>query len=143
MSATAARNKATFRRFHDAISSGDADVVSRTIDEIVDPDVLIRTPLPIKTTGAEALKEVLATLHRAFPDLHVEVEDMIAEDDKVVSRNTCTGTHRGEYLGLPPTGRSVTYKEIIIARFADGRLVETWAVVDVFSQMRQLGINPT
>jgi hypothetical protein len=81
-------------------------------------------------------------LLRAFPDVHVAVEDMIAQGDKVVSRNTVTGTHRGEYRGLQPTGRSVTYSEIFIFRIADGRIAEIWGVVDVFSQMRQLGMIP-
>jgi steroid delta-isomerase-like uncharacterized protein len=89
-----------------------------------------------------ALKEVFGRLHRAFPDLHVTVEDMVEEGDKVVGRNTVTGTHQGEYLGLPPTGKSVTYNEIIIFRFAGGRIAETWGVVDVFSQMKQLGLAP-
>jgi hypothetical protein len=143
MSATpATSNKATFRRFHDATNTGDAEFIAETIDEIVEPDVLIRSPLPVQATGAQALKEVFGRLHRAFPDLHVTVEDMVEEGDKVVGRNTVTGTHQGEYLGLPPTGKSVTYNEIIIFRFAGGRIAETWGVVDVFSQMKQLGLAP-
>jgi SnoaL-like polyketide cyclase len=67
---------------------------------------------------------------------------LIEEGDKVVSRNTVTGTHQGEYMGIPPTGKSVTYNEIFIARFAGGRIAETWGVVDVLSQMRQLGAIP-
>jgi len=133
-------NKETFTRFNEATNSGDAELISTTIDEIVEPDVLIRTPLPIEATGAEALKEVFARLHRAFPDLHVTVEDLIAEGDKVVARNSVSGTHQGEYMGLPPTGRTVTYNEIFIVRFADGRIAETWGVVDVLSQMKQLGV---
>jgi predicted ester cyclase len=81
---------------------------SKTIDELVEPDVLIHMPLPIQATGAQALKQVWAMLLRGLPDLHVAVEDVIAEGDKVVSRNTVTGTHQGEYRGLPPTGKSVT-----------------------------------
>jgi steroid delta-isomerase-like uncharacterized protein len=135
----ATSNKPTFRRFHDAANTGDAALISRTIDEIFDPDVVIRTPLQVKATGAQTIKEVFARLHRAFPDLHVAVEDLIEEGDKVVGRNTVTGTHRGEYMGLPPSGKTVTYSEIVIFRFVDGRVAETWAVVDVFSQMRQLG----
>ncbi|MET7333515.1 ester cyclase [Nonomuraea sp. NPDC005650] len=135
-------NKAALRRFHDAVGTGDAEIISRTIDEVVHPDVLIRTPLPIATAGTQAMKEVLAVLHRAFPDLNVHIEDVIAEGDKVVTRNTVTGTHQGEYMGIAPTGRSITYKEILIARFAEGRIAETWAVVDVLSQMRQLGVIP-
>jgi steroid delta-isomerase-like uncharacterized protein len=132
-------NKATFRRFCDAMNTGDAELISKTIDELVEPDAMIRTPLPLKVIGAQALKAVFATLHRAYPDLHVTVEDLIAEGDKVVSRNSVTGTHQGEYMGLPPTGKSVTYNEIFIFRFVNGRIAETWGVVDVFSQMRQLG----
>jgi steroid delta-isomerase-like uncharacterized protein len=135
-------NKATFRRFHDAANTGDAELISRTIDEIVDPDVLIRTPLPVEATGAQALKEVFARLLRGFPDLHITVEDLIEEGDKVVGRNSVTGTHQGEYMGLPPTGKSVTYDEIFILRFVNGRIAETWGVVDVFSQLKQLGVVP-
>ena len=67
---------------------------------------------------------------------------MIAEGDRVVARNTVTGTHRGEHMGRPPTGRSVRYDEMFMARFADGRIAEIWGVVDVLSQMRQLGLIP-
>jgi hypothetical protein len=135
-------NKATFRRFQDATNTGDAELISKTIDEVVEPDVLIRTPLPVEVTGAQALKEVFARLHRAFPDLHITVEDLIAEGDKVVGRNSVTGTHEGEYMGLPPTGKSVAYSEIFIVRFVTGRIAETWGVVDVLSQMKQLGVFP-
>jgi steroid delta-isomerase-like uncharacterized protein len=135
-------NKATVRRFQDATNSGDPELLSKTIDELVDPDALIRTPLPIETTGAEAVKEVFARLLRAYPDLHITIEDLVEEGDKVVMRNTVTGTHRGEHMGVPPTGRSVTYNEIFIFRFAGGRVAETWGIVDVLSQMRQLGARP-
>jgi steroid delta-isomerase-like uncharacterized protein len=136
-------NKATFKRFHDATNTGNPELISTMIDEIVDPDVLIRTPLPVQASGPDALKQVFAVLHRAFPDLHVTVEDMIEEHDKVVGRNRITGTHQGEYLGLPSTGKSVTYSEIMIFRFARGRIAETWGVVDVFSQLKQLGAIPS
>jgi steroid delta-isomerase-like uncharacterized protein len=135
-------NKATFGRLTDAVNSGDADLISQTIDEVVESDVLIRTPLPVDATGPQALKQVWASLLRAFPDLHVTIEDLIAEGDKVVARNTVTGTQQGEYMGRPPTGKPVTYNEIFILRFANGRIAETWGVVDVLSQMRQLGTIP-
>ncbi|MBL1108581.1 ester cyclase [Streptomyces sp. 5-8] len=138
----AARNKAVFGRLHDAVNTGDMEIVSKTIDEIVDPDVLFHAPVPMGTTGAQALKQVWEVLFRAFPDLRVDVEDTIAEGDKVVFRNTVTGTHRGEYRDLAPTGRSVRYGEIFIIRFADGRIVEIRGVVDVQAQLRQLGVVP-
>jgi steroid delta-isomerase-like uncharacterized protein len=135
-------NKASAKRFLDAANSRDAGLIAKTIDELVAPDAVIRTPLSIAATGAELLKEVFARLLRAYPDLHITVEDLIEEDDKVVMRNTVTGTHQGEHMGVPPTGKAVTYNEIFIARFADGRIAETWGIVDVLSQLRQLGAIP-
>ena len=135
-------NKMAFRRFADAVNTGDMALISKTIDEVVEANALIRTPLPIEATGPELLKEVFGRLHRAFPDLHITVEDLIAEGDKVVARDTVTGTHQGEDMGLAPTGKSITYNEIFICRFADGRIAETWGVVDVLSQLRQLGALP-
>ena len=135
-------NKATFKRFHEAANTGDVEFVSKTIDEIVAPDAVIRTPLPIDATGAELLKRVWVMLLRVYPDIHLTVDDVIAEGDKVVARNTVTGTHRGEFMGVGPTGKSVTYNEIFIFRFADGRVVETWGVVDVYAQMKQIGVLP-
>jgi hypothetical protein len=134
-------NKETFKRFQDVTNTHDPELISQTIDEIVEPDVVIRTPLPVEATGAEALKEVFARLHHVFPDLVVRVEDMIAEDDKVAGRNSVTGTHHGDYMGIAPTGRSVVYNEIFIFRFNSGRITETWGVVDVFSQLKQLGVT--
>ncbi len=135
-------NKMVLMRFCDAVNAGDMEVMARTIDELVEPDAVIRTPLPIDGTGADKLKEVFRRLHRAFPDLHITVEDVIEEGEKVVSRNTVTGTHLGGYMGLPATGKSVTYSEIFSFRIRDGRIAETWGVVDVLSQLRQLGVLP-
>ena len=133
-------NKAAFIRVLDAANAHDEALLSQTVDDVFAPDALIATPLPMKVKGAKTIKEVFAILHRAFPDLHVNVEDMIAEGDKVVSRHTVTGTHcGGEYLGLPPTGKSVTYDEIFVLRFDGGRIAQTWGVVDVLTQMKQLG----
>lgn len=132
-------NKALVTRFEEALSSGEWELISSTIDELVAPDALIRSPIPTEATGAQKLKEIFSTLHRAYPDLQVATDDVIAEGDKVVARNTVTGTHRGEYMGIPPTGKSVTYSEIFIFRVVKGRIAETWGVVDVLSQMRQLG----
>ncbi|MGW1164342.1 ester cyclase [Streptomyces sp. NPDC002550] len=134
------RNKATTARLHDALGAGDLEILLKMIDELVAPDVLFHAPVPMGMTGVQALKQVWTVLFRAFPDIHVTVEDVIAEGDKVVARNTVTGTHRGEYRGMPPTGRSVTYGEIFVFRFEGGRIAEIWGVVDVFAQLRQLGV---
>jgi predicted ester cyclase len=133
-------NKATFKRFHDAANTGDADFLFKTIDELVSPDAVVRTPLPIGATGAQALKQVWAMLLRVYPDIHLVVEDLIAEGDKVVGRTTVSGTHQGEFMGVAGTGKSVTYNEIFIFRIVDGKVVETWGVVDVYAQMKQIGV---
>jgi predicted ester cyclase len=135
-------NKAIFHRFHEAANTGDAVLLSKTIDELVAPDAAIRTPLPIRATGPELLKQVWAMLLRTYPDIHLTVHDVIAEGDKVVGRTTVTGTHQGDFMGVGPTGKSVTYNEMFMFRFADGRVVETWGVVDIYAQMKQIGVIP-
>jgi steroid delta-isomerase-like uncharacterized protein len=140
--AEVARNKETFRRFQDAMNTCDAEFISKSIDELVEPDATIRTPLPGDATGAQALKQVWSVLLRAFPDLHLDVKDLIGEDDRVVARIVVTGTHQGDYMGVEPTGKSIGYDEIFIFRFSDGRVVETWGVVDVYAQMKQIGVIP-
>ena len=139
MSAHETSNKATIRRLMDAMNTGDAELISQMVDEVFDPDVKQHTPF--EATGTQALKEgVVARLYRAFPDLHITLEDLIEEGDKVVEKDLVTGTHQGEFNGLPPSGRSVSYHEIFIMRFANGRIAEIWGVVDIFSQMKQLGL---
>ena len=135
-------NKAAVRRFAEAVNSGDMTLVAETIDQLVEPDALIRTPLPSAATGAALLKEVFTRLHRAFPDLHLTIEDLVAEGEKVVARDTVTGTHQGDYMGLAPTGKFISYPEVFICRFVNGRIAETWGIVDVLSQLRQLGALP-
>ena len=134
-------NKATGMRLLDAMNSGDEKLIAQTVDEIFEPDV--KQHSPFEATGVQTIKEmVFSALYRAFPDLHITIEDVIEEGDKVVVRDTVTGTHLGEFNGLPPTGRSVSYGEIFIIRFANGRIAEIWGVVDIFTQMKQLGIIP-
>lgn len=136
---SASDNKAAFKRFVDILNTNDAALIDKTIDESVTPGLLFHAPVPFGATGPQALKNVMAALHEAFPDLHVAVDDLIAEDDKVVGRQTVTGTHRGDYMGVAPTGKSVRYNEIFIFRFAGDRVAEIWGVVDVLAQLKQLG----
>ncbi len=132
-------NKAVYKRLHDAINSRDLGLISRTVDEVFHPDAVFHVPGPVGATAPEAVKGAWAMLLRGFPDIQVTVEDMITEGDKIVFRTTVTGTHQGEYRGLAATGRTITYDEIFILRFSEGRVAEVWGVVDVFSQRQQLG----
>jgi predicted ester cyclase len=140
MSTYQSDNKAIVKRLHEAMNTNDMEFLAETIGEIVDPEVLIRTPVSTDATGRQALMELLGRVHRAFPDLHITIEDLIAEGDEDVARNSITGTHRGEYMGLAPTGKRVMYDEIFIFHFAGGRVMEIWGVVDIFAQLRQLGM---
>ena len=78
-------------------------------------------------------------LFNAFPDIHFTIDDMIAEGDKVVVRFTVRGTHQGDYLGVPPTGKQFAVNGIAIHRIVDGREVEVWDCVDILGMLQQLG----
>jgi predicted ester cyclase len=81
----------------------------------------------------------LTTLLAAFPDIHVTIEDQVAEGDKVSTRRTWHGTHQGEYRGIGPTGKRVMWTQISIVRFAGGKVVEDWVVADELGLLEQLG----
>jgi predicted ester cyclase len=132
-------NKAAYRRFYEEfLSKGNLDIV----DEVVDPNVVSHSPFPGQKPGAEGLKQAIARFREAFPDLQATAEDVIAAGDKVVGRFTVTGTHHGEFMDIAPTGKTITYDEIVIVRFKDGRIVEHWAVADALAMMQQLGVIP-
>lgn len=84
----------------------------------------------------------IAGLRRAFPDLHLTIEEMAADGDKVWARSTARGTHLGPFMGLPATGRAFEIAVVDICRFAGGRIVEHWGVPDRFALMQQLGLVP-
>jgi len=92
--------------------------------------------------GPEGFKQLVTMLRTAFPDLHVTVEDMVAEGDKVAHRLTLRGTHKGDFMGIAPTGKQVTFAAIVISRFAGGKEVEAWANLDQLGMMQQLGVVP-
>ncbi|MFI9596451.1 ester cyclase [Nonomuraea sp. NPDC052265] len=134
-----ARNRETYQRFHDAVNSGDLEVISKAAEEFLHPDARFHTAEGGALPAVQAQKRVWDVLLRAFPDIHVSVEDLIVTEDKIISRQKVTGTHTGEYRGRPATGRAVAYDEIFIARLSDGRITDLWGVVDLYAQLRQLG----
>jgi steroid delta-isomerase-like uncharacterized protein len=86
--------------------------------------------------GRDALKQTLATLRTAFPDLHVRVDHLVAEADRVAWQRTHRGTHQSEYRGIPATGKNVMWRAMLISRIVDGRIVEEWALSDLAEQLR-------
>jgi predicted ester cyclase len=112
-------------------------------DEVFAPDYVEHSPLPPGfPTGIQGLKTYVTLLHTAFPDLVYGVEDMIAETDRVVCRIKVRGTQRGEFMGIPATGKEATWSEIHICRMEGDKLVEHWEVIDQIGMLQQLGVMP-
>jgi steroid delta-isomerase-like uncharacterized protein len=133
----AEENKALVRRFVDEVQSGgNIDL----IDEICSPEFVNHSAPPRLPADREGIKIVTAIFREAFPDSYFTVEDMMAEEDKVATRKTFHGTHRGEFMSIPPSGRSVSMALIDVVRITDGRVVEHWSVADNLSMMQQLGV---
>lgn len=128
-------NKAVVRRLYDEVLNNDRPEVA---DEIADPAFTIHGGVPGRPTGPDALRAVGRMLRAGFPDLHFTLDDVVAENDRVAVRWTMTGTHAGQYLGTPPTGRRIELHAIVIFRLAKGRLAELWPQVDDTGLERQL-----
>jgi steroid delta-isomerase-like uncharacterized protein len=133
-------NKAIIRRFFEEFANkGDESVV----DQLIGEDIVDHNPQdPNIPPGPEGVKQLFAGRRMAFPDMRVTVEDLVAEGDKVVFRSTITGTHKGEFMGIPPTGKSFSFGNIAIFRIEDGKIVERWGEADVMGMMQQLGVIP-
>ena len=131
-------NKAIARRGYEAINQNNLDA----LDEVVASDMTDHDPAPGQAPGLEGVKQYFSSLHAAFPDVQMDVEEMIAEADKVVARVSVSGTHRGEFMGISPTGNRVTIGGIDILRVADGKIVEHWGKFDDLGMMQQLGVIP-
>ena len=133
---SAEENKAIARRAYDAINRNDLDA----LEEMVDSDITDHDPAPGQGPGLEGVKQYFSSLHAAFPDVHMDVEDMIAEGEKVVARVSVSGTHEEEFLGIEPTGNRVTIKGIDILCITDGKVVEHWGNFDDLGMLQQLGV---
>jgi steroid delta-isomerase-like uncharacterized protein len=131
-------NKALARRvIEQMFNEGNLDVA----DELLALDYVDHDPsLPEDVHGPEGFKQYVGMYRAAFPDLHVQIEDQLAEGDRVATRWTGTGTHDGELAGIVPTGKRVTVPGMEIVRIANGRLVEGWEGYDSGTLMRQLGV---
>jgi steroid delta-isomerase-like uncharacterized protein len=134
------QNKVTVRQMVEEIFN--RGNLSR-IDEFLAPDFVEREELPPGIPrNREGVMQFLSIFRSAFPDFQATIDDMVAEGDKVVIRQTFSGTHKGEFMGIPPTGKRVSYGVIDIIRLADGKLVEHWGQMDTMGMMQQLGAAP-
>ena len=132
-------NKAIVRQYYaEVLTKGNV----AAIDSFVSPTYIGHDPAAPDAQGTVGLKQRVTRMRTAFPDLQVKVEDMVAEGDKVATRFTLQGTHKGEFGGVAPTGKHVTWTATSIIRLEDGKFAEGWANADDLGRMRQLGALP-
>jgi steroid delta-isomerase-like uncharacterized protein len=130
----------TMRRLYELISAGDIDGFG---EHLADDFVEHEEGLPGLERSKDGVKQLFHVLRSAFPDLRMEPEDVLVAGDTLVARVRATGTHRGEFMGMPATGRSIDVQLIDIIRFADdGMAVEHWGIFDQMGMMQQLGAVP-
>jgi steroid delta-isomerase-like uncharacterized protein len=130
-------NTTTTRKAYEVINAGNLD----GLGDLLADDFVEHEQLPGFAPTKQGTLDWFHALLTAFPDMRMDVEDLIASDDKAVARVTATATHRGEFMGIPATGKSITMELIDIMKFDDsGRLGEHWGVADMMALMRQLGV---
>ena len=132
-------NKAVSRRFFEIFAEGDLDA----LDEVMAPDAVDHDPYnPHANEGLEGAKKTIAMYREAFPDVSFEVEDQVAEGDKVATRWVGTGTHEGTLMGVEPTGKRSSTAGIAIDRIENGKIVESWNSWDTLGMMQNIGAIP-
>jgi predicted ester cyclase len=135
---TPEESKTLGRRIVDGLNSGNLDA----LDDVFASGYVDRSPFPGTTPDWEGLKQGLTSLRAAFPDFRYTIEDEIAVGDRFVQRLSARGTQKGEFQGIPATGKQAVWSEIHIARLLNGKVIEHWGVVDELGMMQQLGLAP-
>jgi steroid delta-isomerase-like uncharacterized protein len=132
-------NKTLARRWADIFNQGNLDLV----DEIYAPDYVDHDPtMPEDVAGFEGAREFYSMYRSAFPDAEITIEDQLAEGDTVATRWTARGTHRGELMGVPPSGNRVEVMGVTISRIESGKIVEEWDIYDALGMMQAIGAVP-
>ena len=137
------------------MAESNAEIVRKFVDEVITQgnieaaaqyvweDVIEQVPLPGQGPGLEGLKDILRAMRAGFPDIVFSIQEQIAEQDKVASHFEWTGTHRGEFLGIPATGRPVRVWGVVIDRLEAGRIKDTRIIMDTVGLLGQLGVLPS
>ena len=132
------QNKAVVRRaIEEVYNQGNLDVV----EDLVSSDFVVHASSE-DIHGPDGMKQFVASLREAFPDLHLTIDDQVAEGDRVVTRWTARGTHTGPFQGMPPSGKRGTMTGIDIDRFVGGKAIECWTNADYLGLLQQLGAIP-
>jgi len=130
--------KSTVRRFYDEINAGNHGV----IDELIADDMVEHEEFPGLEPTKDGVRQFFAMFRSAFPDFRMEPQQLIADGDLVCARVAMTGTHQGEFMGIPPSGRRIDVQLVDIIRVRDGEFAEHWGVMDSMTMMQQLGAVP-
>ena len=123
------------KRFGEAINGGNFDV----FHEVMASTIIDRDPAPDQGPGPEGFIKFFSMFRAAFPNLNITVDHMVTDDDNVAIAYTVTGTHQGEFLGVPATGRQISIRGMQIARFQEGQIVERWGSSDQLGILQQIG----
>ena len=111
-------------------------------NELIATDYAGHSPGLPDFKGPEGFRQYMTMMRTAFPDIHLTIEDTVAEGDKVVMRYTGRGTHKGDLMGIAPTGKQITITGMVISRHVGGKQVEAWVAMDQLGMMQQLGVIP-
>ena len=138
MSTVQEQMKAISRHWREEMDKGNWGIT----EELVSPNFVMHMP-GSPPMNREGVTQVLKMFYGAFPDLHHIFEDFVAEGDKVALRFTLNGTHKGDFQGIPPTGKTVKISASVVDRIVDGKIVEHWSLLDTMGMMQQLGVIPS
>lgn len=131
-------NESLMRRFYSAFNTRNLDA----LHEVMAVDVVDHNPIPDQPAGIAGLKLALAGFFAAFSDIQIEIEQILVAGDYIIVRQIARGTHDGDFLGIPATGKPVEIRSHDISRVAAGRLVEVWHVEDLLNTLVQIGSFP-
>jgi steroid delta-isomerase-like uncharacterized protein len=130
--------KSLFRRFYDEVGAGNLAV----IDELIAEDFVDHEEFPGLQPNKEGVKQFFAMLRSAFPDLRMEVREILADGDLVSARVVATGTHQADFMGMPSSGNHIEVQVFDMVRIHDGQVTEHWGLMDAMSIMQQIGGMP-
>lgn len=129
---------AATQRFGEIVNTGELDAFS----DVVAPDCIDNDPAPGQGPGPEGFKTFFTGMREAFPDMKVKPQTMVSEGDTVAFAYTLTGTHQGDFMGVPATGKPVEIRGMQIGRFENGKMVERWGSSDELGILKQIGAAP-
>jgi steroid delta-isomerase-like uncharacterized protein len=125
-------------RFYDGINAGNLGV----IDELIADDFVEREEFPGISRDKEGVRQFFTIFRTAFPDMRMEAHEVLVDGDLACVRATMSGTHEGDFMGMPPSGKRFEVTGFDMVRIRDGRVVEHWGVMDAMKMMQQLGAMP-